>query len=318
MRTFEAVVKEVTPGEEGVVVALVSTPAEDRVGDVVEPKGVVLGPHVPVLWAHDQRTPAVGVVRRVEARDNGVLAELQLDLEDLLGREIHRKLRLGILRAFSIGFRPIEYERTNQGYRYTKWELLEVSVVNVPANPEATALAVRELKGPQWRVVPFQNLPLDMDRSWDAAAARRRVAKWASSDGSGDKDKVDWAKYRKAFCVYDASAPDNFGSYKFPIADVVDGKLTAIWRGVVAAMAILLGARGGTNLPDDVRKGIYNHLAKYYKKADKEPPEFRSYDIFGDFPLQDLEDLDALLEGLLGAESTPEAEALYQTEEVSL
>jgi len=42
-------------------------------------------------------------------------------------------------------------------------------------------------------------------------------------------------------------------------------------------MAALLGARGGVNIPDADRKGVYNHLAKHYKQFDKEVPEFREY-----------------------------------------
>ena len=44
----------------------------------------------------------------------------------------------GVLNAVSIGFSPIESEPIKGGgWRYTKWELLEISVVAVPANPNA-------------------------------------------------------------------------------------------------------------------------------------------------------------------------------------
>ena len=47
-----------------------------------------------------------------------------------------------ILRAVSVGFQPIEAEpRKNGGWEYTKAALHEVSVVAVPANPNAVALA---------------------------------------------------------------------------------------------------------------------------------------------------------------------------------
>ena len=122
----------------------------------------------------------------------------------------------------------------------------------------------------------FSDLPTAAENeSWDSSKARQNVAKWASSDGSGDKDTVNWTKFRKAFFWYDAEAPENFGSYKLPFADVIGGKLQAVWKGVAASMASLLGARGGVNVPDSDRKAIYNHIAKYYKKFDKEVPDFK-------------------------------------------
>ena len=39
-------------------------------------------------------------------------------------------------------------------------------------------------------------------------------------------------------------------------------------------MQILAGARGGTELPEADRKGVYRHLAKHYDEFGKEPPPF--------------------------------------------
>jgi hypothetical protein len=51
------------------------------------------------------------------------------------------------LRAVSVGFQPIEREALadNSGILFTKQELLETSLVSVPANPSAVQLA-RSLK----------------------------------------------------------------------------------------------------------------------------------------------------------------------------
>lgn len=60
-------------------------------------------------------------------------------------------------------------------------------------------------------------LPLAPETTkWDATDARLKIAKWASSDGSGDVAKVNWGKYRKAFLWYDDSKPEGLGSYKLP------------------------------------------------------------------------------------------------------
>lgn len=114
------------------------------------------------------------------------------------------------------------------------------------------------------------DLPLDMERSWDADAAVKRVREWAGATEAPN------AKYRQAFFWYDEKEPENFGSYKLPFADVVEGRLTAIWRACAAAMAALKGARGGVDIPAEDRRAVYNRIVHYYRKANKEPPEFEA------------------------------------------
>jgi HK97 family phage major capsid protein len=56
--------------------------------------------------------------------------------------EIISLIEQGVLKAVSVGFRPIETEPLgNGGVRFKKHELLETSVVSVPANPSALAVA---------------------------------------------------------------------------------------------------------------------------------------------------------------------------------
>jgi hypothetical protein len=42
-------------------------------------------------------------------------------------------------------------------------------------------------------------------------------------------------------------------------------------------MVALLGGRGGVDIPDDDRRGVYNHLSRHYGEFDKDPPEFKHY-----------------------------------------
>ena len=94
-------------------------------------------------------------------------------------------------------------------------------------------------------VTAFQDLSLaDRDREWDGDAADKRVRKWA----------------------------DAFTAYKLPIADVIDGKLKAVPRGIMAAGAIMQGSRGGVDLPKDDIDRVKSHLAKYYKKMGDTAP----------------------------------------------
>ncbi|MEM4497323.1 MAG: phage capsid protein [Nitrososphaerota archaeon] len=125
------------------------------------------------------------------------------------------------------------------------------------------------------RVVPFEaTKKAPVERDWDDDRARMSLRKWASSDGSGDPDKIDWSKYARGFAWYDAENRETLGAYKLPHHEVIDGELCVVWRGVVAAMAALMGARGGVDIPTDERRGVYNHLAKHYEQFEREPPSF--------------------------------------------
>ncbi|MDV3220299.1 hypothetical protein [Intrasporangium sp.] len=116
-------------------------------------------------------------------------------------------------------------------------------------------------------VTSFQDLPLaDREREWDGDAAEQRVRDWAGAEDGPNE------KYRDAHVWYDADNKDNFTAYKLLIADVVDGRLKAVPRGVMAAAAVMQGSRGGVDLPDRDRERVRSHLAKYYAKWGEQAP----------------------------------------------
>jgi hypothetical protein len=113
----------------------------------------------------------------------------------------------------------------------------------------------------------FQDLPLaDREREWDGSAAEERVRKWAGAEDGPNH------KYRDAHVWYDAENKDNYSAYKLLIADVIDGLLTAVPRGVLAAGAVMQGSRGGVDLPSDDIDRVKSHLAKYYAKMGETAP----------------------------------------------
>ena len=116
-------------------------------------------------------------------------------------------------------------------------------------------------------VTKFQDLPLaDREREWDGDAAERRVREWA-----GAEDEPN-ARYRDAHVWYDGDKADNFTAYKLLIADVVDGKLRAVPRGVMAAGNVMQGSRGGIDLPKGDIDRVKKHLARYYEKMGETAP----------------------------------------------
>ena len=116
-------------------------------------------------------------------------------------------------------------------------------------------------------VTSFQDLPLaDRDRAWDGDAAEKRVREWADATDEPNE------RYRDAHVWYDADNKENFTAYKLLVADVVDGRLKAVPRGVMAAAAVMQGSRGGVDLPASDRDRVRNHLARYYAKMGETAP----------------------------------------------
>ncbi len=116
-------------------------------------------------------------------------------------------------------------------------------------------------------VTSFQDLPLaDREREWDGAAADKRVRRWAGAEDEPNE------KYRNAHLWYDKENKEKFTAYKLLIADVVGGKLIAVPRGVMAAAAVMQGARGGADLPSGDIERVRSHLAKYYAKMNETAP----------------------------------------------
>lgn len=99
-----------------------------------------------------------------------------------------------------------------------------------------------------------------VDESWDGPAE--------IADAGVDALKV--------MCAYvEDGEEDVKGGYKLP-HHKADDTHAVVWNGVAAAMGALLGSRGGVDVPEDERKGIYDHLAKHYGEFEKEAPEFKA------------------------------------------
>jgi len=123
-----------------------STGAIDRDGEVIDPKGWVLKnfkKNPVILPAHDYRQPAIGKAKSVKLVDGKLVFRVEFPPEGVNPlADVYRKLyKLGFMRASSVGFIPLEWKDGDpqKGIRriYTKQELLELSLVSVPANPEA-------------------------------------------------------------------------------------------------------------------------------------------------------------------------------------
>mgnify|MGYP000022201476 CR=1 FL=1 len=133
------------------------------------------------------------------------------------------------------------------------------------------------------RAVPFASYPVHAG-TWDGDAARLRLRKRASSDESGDWDKVDRSEYAKGF-AYVAGDGASEADYKLPHHDVQGGELVTVPAGVQAAINAVQGARGGVEIPADELGAAKAHLAKEAEHALGEAPAWeRSENASGEQP----------------------------------
>lgn len=284
----------------------------DRDNDIIEVAGWELANYRknPVfLWAHDYRFPPIGRAIKVSKEEGGLIFDIEFPAEGIFpfADLVYNLYKGKFLRATSVGFIPKKSKPRDddlvdeslpewrRGTRYQKQELLELSAVPVPSNPNALEVArakgyvtdeeagiltdfingklacptkaCKALEG-VWKAevegkgaIPYKETPkAPEDTEWNGP---KEVA---AADVDGLKIMCAWV---------DSENADKKGAYKLPHHRASDHYV--VWNGVKAAMGALLGARGGVNIPEGDRKPVYNHLVKHYKQFDKEPPEFREY-----------------------------------------
>jgi hypothetical protein len=137
----------------------ISKEVVDRDGDILRASGCDFTNYMknPVFLSfHNSREFPLGKVTKFWIEGNSVKAIVYFPtLEELSSNpeQASEKAKLvdftyhcyktGMLNAVSVGFIPIEWIETENGYDILKWELLEFSAVAVPANQDAIAEAVK-------------------------------------------------------------------------------------------------------------------------------------------------------------------------------
>ena len=131
----------------------------DRYGDTIEAKGWELDwfrKNPIALFGHNHDFP-IGRWEDVRVEGDRLVAKLKLAAEGTSARidEIRRLIEQGILKAVSVGFKAVESEPMGRGIRFIRQELLECSVVGVPANPAALAVAKSLHVSPETMAMAF-------------------------------------------------------------------------------------------------------------------------------------------------------------------
>lgn len=150
-RAYSILTVKSVEDEKRVIRGIATTPRPDRMGDIIEPMGVQFKNPLPLLHQHRSDKP-VGLVRFDKPTEKGIEFEASLPTIEEAGPLKDRvdtawgEVKAGLVRAVSIGFRELEYSRMEDGgYRYIQSEVLELSLVTIPANADAMISLVRSV-----------------------------------------------------------------------------------------------------------------------------------------------------------------------------
>lgn len=226
---------------------IVSTAAVDRDNDSISPKGWKLDNYRKnpvVLFAHDYTSLPVGKCTEIKVVNGQLIASCEFADHDMAST-VMRLVDGGFLNATSVGFRPIKYQLNDErrGVDFEEQELLEYSIVPVPANPEALLVA-RELVGDVAALKSWAQKTLDVlddekgkrnpppppngdtDHDGDADSDTDNDGKAAmqpgqpNCDDKDDKGKVPPADSGDADNDADADEPDDKKKPKFDMVEV--------------------------------------------------------------------------------------------------
>jgi hypothetical protein len=168
-----------------------------------------------------------------------------------------------------------------RGKEVKQAELLEASLVPIPANPHALSQLSAD-KNIDPKMVEYISKTFK-DNIESKAAIPYHKYPLADEGASWDGPKVvadsEIEDLRKICTFYDSSKADTDltkGDFKLPHHMAKADGYKTVWKGVAAAYGALVGARGGVKIPESDVEKCKAHLAKHYADFSKDVPEDKS------------------------------------------
>lgn len=126
----------------------------DRYGDVIK-KGAFeksSGTEVPMLFNHDAKSVIGKMI--LNDSDEGLFVEAKFNPEIQLAKEIYSHVKFGSIKSMSVGMIPLDFEldEESNGFVIKEAEVVEGSIVPIPANEKAEILEVKNLKDEKLRI----------------------------------------------------------------------------------------------------------------------------------------------------------------------
>jgi HK97 family phage prohead protease/HK97 family phage major capsid protein len=133
-------VKSADTAKDFSIAGYANTIDKDRTGDIVLPEAWVKGidnfrRNPILLYQHDHNKP-IGRVKNITVDKKGIFVEATVSNAAENQHGVKTLIQDGVLKSFSVGFKikDADYERATDAFTIKDVELLEISVVSVPAN----------------------------------------------------------------------------------------------------------------------------------------------------------------------------------------
>ena len=140
---------------------------------------------IKLLYQHKSDMP-IGVFDEIREDDHGLVVKGRLALKTQAGAEAYELLKMGALDGLSIGFRvnpsEVSYDKRNNKRMIKEVDLMEVSLVTFPMNPQAT---VRSVKGEQYSIREWEKGLRD---AFNLSRSESKVAAKAVTDCFGQRE----------------------------------------------------------------------------------------------------------------------------------
>ena len=152
-RAYSLITVKSMDDERRVIRGMATTPEVDRMGDIVDPMGVKVAEDIPLFLYHDSNL-TVGRAKFGKPTKDGIPFEAHLPQVKEAGRlkdrvdEAWQMVKYRLITGVSIGFQALEdgVERMKSGgLKFLKTEVLELSLVPVPANASATIHSIKSM-----------------------------------------------------------------------------------------------------------------------------------------------------------------------------
>ena len=200
-RAYSFLTVKAVSEEKRIITGMATTPEADRVGDIVDPLGATFADKLPLLWMHQRELP-VGTVKFGTPTKEGIPFEAHIPVisepSQLKARieEAWQSVKHGLVRAVSIGFRGLDYDviEATGGLFFKKIEILELSLVTVPANGGATIETVKSYDAKALAALGETSSPVE-DKKQSGASDKQKPIKLTPKEGKN----MDIVEQIKAF-----------------------------------------------------------------------------------------------------------------------
>lgn len=246
------------------VEALGSTFGNVDLGDDVMVKGCFtesLKTEMPViLWQHDRFEP-IGMPEKAIETNVGLELAIAMPADDtFVAGRVMPQIRIGSIKAMSIGFRVIDFH-IEDGIRFiTKARLREVSFVTFPMNEQAKITAVKCAN--EIEEIPFA----ERSHPWNSKEAIQRLKEF--TDVKEEPNNL----FSQNFMRKDSKTEDAFDCFKMCFVDVVDGNRVIVPRALFSIKNFLSSNEALEVLQEEEKSRISSLISKYISKLNEEQP----------------------------------------------